>query len=99
MNTTVDIILTHHARLRMAQRNVSTNQVWFILAHGHRCHRAGVIHVHLRRKDIPADAKRQFACLEGTTVVLNREGTAVMTVWRNREKGMRHISRKPRFGY
>ena len=92
---------TLHAKRRMAQRNVSLAQIWFILGHGHRCHRAGVVLVHLRRKDIPADdlANSQIACLEGATVVLNRKGTAVMTVWRNRNRGMQQISRKPRFAY
>jgi hypothetical protein len=101
MNKEADITFTHHARLRMAQRNVSLAQIWFILGHGHRCHRAGVILVHLRRKDIPADdlANSHIACLEGATIVLNRRETAVMTVWRNRSKGMRHISCKPHFAY
>jgi hypothetical protein len=101
MNKHLGITFTHHARLRMAQRNVSLAQIWFILGHGHRCHRAGVVLVHLRRKDIPADdlANSQISCLEGTTVVLNRKGTAVMTVWRNRNRGMQQISRKPRFAY
>lgn len=101
MNKQNGITFTHHARLRMAQRNVSLTQIWFILEHGHCYHRAGVVLVHLRRKDIPADhlANSHIACLEGTTVVLNRQGTIVMTVWRNRNKGMRHITRKPRFAY
>jgi hypothetical protein len=42
MKEIMEITLTRHARLRMAQRNVSVAQIWFILGHGHRCHRAGV---------------------------------------------------------
>lgn len=91
--------LTHHARLRMAQRNVSPAQLSFILEHGQEAHCAGAILVTLRRKDIPAELQKQneFACLEGVTVVLSREEPVVMTVWRNRRQGLRHIRDKPRY--
>lgn len=96
-----EITLTQHAKLRMAQRNVTWAQLCFILEHGQRLYRAGVCLVYLRRKDIPLKllTQNQFASLEGTAVVLNRQGTIAMTLWRNRAKGLRHIMRKPDFSY
>ncbi len=96
-----ELTVTNHAQLRMAQRNVTWPQLCFILEHGQRIRRAGVSLVYLRHKDIPTQllAQNQFASLEGTAVVLNRQGTIVMTIWRNRAKGLRHIMRKPGFGY
>jgi metal-dependent hydrolase (beta-lactamase superfamily II) len=90
---------SHHARQRMAQRNVSMDQISFILEHGHADHCAGAILVTLRRKDIPKTlwAKDEFARLEGVTVVLSREVPVVQTVWRNRQHGLRHIRHKPRY--
>ncbi|MBK8989537.1 MAG: DUF4258 domain-containing protein [Chloroflexi bacterium] len=93
------IQISPHARLRMAQRNVSDAQVSFILTHGHAVHCAGAILVTLRQKDIPKSerAKDTFACLEGVTVVMNRSAPVVQTVWRNRRHGLRHIRQKPRY--
>ncbi|MCP5099013.1 MAG: DUF4258 domain-containing protein [Chloroflexi bacterium] len=93
------IQFSHHARQRMAQRNVSTAQVSFILEHGQAVHCAGAILVTLRKKDIPnvLRAKNEFARIEGVTVVLSREEPIVKTVWRNRQHGLRHIRHKPRF--
>lgn len=94
-------IYTHHAIKRMAQRNVSEKQVAFILTHGYAVHRAGAVLVSLRDKDIPKKlrADDQFARLAGTTVVLSREEPIILTVWRNRDKGLQHIRQKSRFSY
>jgi len=35
--------ITQHAALRMAQRNVSANDLHFVLRHGQKLHRAGAI--------------------------------------------------------
>lgn len=90
---------SNHALQRMAQRNLSHEQTSFILRFGRYYHRAGAVLVHLRRKDIPSDLRANdiFARLEGTTVVLSRENWSVVTVWRNRGKGLQHIRGKPRF--
>jgi hypothetical protein len=91
--------ITNHARLRMAQRNVSLAQLSFILEHGQEVHCAGAVLITLRRKDIPEELQTQneFTRLEGVTVVLSREESVVMTVWRNRRQGLRHIRDKPRY--
>jgi len=92
------LILTEHARKRMAQRNVSMAQICFIVEYGQQTHCAGAIFVTLRRKDIPASLRPQneFGRLEGTTVVLSRREPVIMTVWRNRRRGLPYIRRKPR---
>ena len=96
---TTTVTTTEHARRRMAQRNVSIEQVWFILEHGLEVHRAGAILVTLRRKDIPElfRSKDEFTRLDGATVVLSREAPTIMTIWRNRRHGLRHIRAKPRY--
>lgn len=93
------LIFTNHAQRRMAQRNVSKQQVSFILEHGEETHCAGARFVHLRRKDIPKPLVKvdAFARLEGVTVVLSSEGQTILTLWRNRRQGSRHIRRKPRY--
>lgn len=90
--------LSAHARKRMAQRNLCRRDIAFILIHGTRFHRAGAIFVHLRRKDIPATHRslNAYSRLEGTTVVLSRDEPTIMTLWRNRQRGLRHIQQKYR---
>lgn len=95
----VKIHQTLHVQQRMAQRNISSEDLDFVLQYGESYHRAGALHVHLRRCDIPQRWRQQFSRLEGTTAVLNREGTAVITVHRNRQQGPRRIKKKTSFGY
>lgn len=103
-NPAISFIFTEHARRRMAQRNVSKQQISFILSHGEETHCAGARFVHLRRKDIPKPLRKvsKFARLEGVTVVLSNESQTIMTVWRNHRQGLRRIrqarrSRQPRY--
>ena len=94
--TIVTPILTNHARQRMAQRNLSCKDVAYIIDFGRIVHRSGAVFIHLGRKDIPADDRGNpiIARLEGATVVLSDTESVVLTVWRNREQGLRHIRRK-----
>ena len=94
-----NLVITDHARQRMARRNVSKQQLSFILEHGEEMHCAGARLVYLRRKDIPEPLRRvdKFARLEGVTVVLSSDSPTVMTVWRNRRHGLRRIRHKPRY--
>ena len=91
------LILTDHARLRMAQRNVSATELSYIIRHGQEVHRAGAIMITLRQRDIPQEQRHSaiIARLEGTTIVLSREEPLVLTDWRNRRSGSKHIRRKP----
>jgi len=91
------LLLTNHARKRMAQRNLTLEQISYIMRYGQQTHCAGAILLTLRRKDIPETLLKDdtIACLEGTTAVFSREEPLLLTVWRNRQNGMRHIKRKP----
>ena len=93
--------ITQHARQRMAQRNVSMSDINCILAYGCYTHCAGAIQVHLRDKDIPVaqKAQKRWSRLQGTTVVLSRDESSIITVWRNRQKGFRHLQRKLSYGH
>lgn len=86
--------LTHHAEWRMAQRNLSLEDILIVLDYGERLYRAGAVFFFLRKCDIPKELRRKFGRLEGTTVVMSRETPLVLTVYRNRQKGLRHVKRK-----
>jgi hypothetical protein len=92
---------TLHAKRRMAQRNVSLADIHFVLQYGQRHHRAGAIFFFLRGQDISEGRQlnQEYSRLEGTVVVLNRERSRILTVYRNRKSGLQHIKQKPRYGY
>jgi hypothetical protein len=76
-----------HADLRCVQRNLSEEEVHFIIQHGEMTRRTGVIFFHLRKRDIPPQYTRdqRIGRLIGTTVVVDKECTLVITVYRNDE--------------
>lgn len=81
-----------HSTLRAAQRNLSKEDVAYILCYGQRFHRAGALIIFLRRRDIPAWDRvlDDYARLEGTALVLSRDGRVLVTVWRN-PRGLKRI--------
>lgn len=86
---------THHARKRMAQRNLSERDVEYVLKHGCREFRGGVEFRYLRKRDIPLQDQPEFTRLEGTAVVVaTQDESDVITVWRNRKDGLRRIRHK-----
>lgn len=86
---------TRHALKRMAQRNLSERDVDYVLTHGCREFRGGVEFRYLRKRDIPPEDQSEFARLEGTAIVVGSASDAdVITVWRNRKHGLRHIRQK-----
>lgn len=87
-------VLSHHAEWRMAQRNLSLEDILFVLDHGKRFYRAGAVFFYLRKCDIPKERRRAFTRLEGTTVVISRDKALVLTVYRNRQKGLGRVKRK-----
>ncbi len=87
-------VLTHHAEQRMAQRNISLGDVYFVLEFGQKLHRAGAVFFHLGKCDIPSTQRRQSERLEGTVVVLSRDMPVILTVYRNRQGGLGRIKRK-----
>ena len=92
-------VTTDHAEQRMAQRNLSLDDVLFVLKHGKCFHRAGAMFFYLRGKDIPKRRQKdkKISKLEGATVILSRDAPAILTVYRNRDNGLRHIKRKAKY--
>lgn len=78
--------LSQHARERIARRNLSAEDLEYVLQHGHRLRVTGVRIYHLRRRDIPYSDQRvsRVSQLEGTTILVSRDNT-VITAYRNRE--------------
>jgi hypothetical protein len=95
-NQLVELIPTGHAEWRMAQRNVSWSDIEFVLDHGSKLYRNGVIFYYLRRCDIPNCVWQKYGRLEGTTVVFSAQSYEVVTVYRgHRRRGLRRVKRKP----
>jgi hypothetical protein len=90
--------LSTHAFLRSAQRNLSYDDIAFIIQHGSRVHRTGVIFCQLRQKDIPPDTpgNHRHRQLAGTTVVLCKCGHYVITLYRN-ERAFHRDARKNKY--
>ncbi len=86
---------SNHAWQRMAQRNVSFEDVEYVLEHGEKIHRAGAVFFHLGKCNIPKAQRRLVERLEGTIVVLSRDLSVILTVYRNRQGGLGHIKKKP----
>ncbi len=89
-----------HAINRQAQRNLSDEDIQFVLAYGRRIHSAGALHVFLGGRDIPADKviARRFGRLEGTVLVLSPtpEDRVVITAYRNR-RGLKSVRAKAKY--
>lgn len=90
--------LSDHASLRCAQRNLDPEEIQFIVAHGKRLRRTGVIFCQLRRRDLPPDLppSHPHCRLVGSTVVLSKDGQRVLTVYRN-ERAFHRDSRKRKY--
>jgi hypothetical protein len=94
------VLYTNHAVHRQAQRNLSDQDVQFVLEHGRHVRCAGALHVFLGRKDIPKskELRSRFARLEGTTLVMDdtREEPVLITVYRNR-RALKQIRLKAKY--
>ena len=90
-----DCRLSAHALRRAAQRNLSPADIHYVLAHGALRYAAGAAIVYLRKTDIPHADYQAHSRLEGTAVVMTPDRALIITVWRNRRRGARHIRRKP----
>lgn len=97
---TTSMIYTHHAQHRKAQRNLSYEDIDFVLQYGRRMWSGGAEHVFLARRDLPRDPalRRQFERLEGTVLVLDTSdiGTVLITAYRNR-RAQKHIRCKAKY--
>ncbi|NDJ55288.1 MAG: DUF4258 domain-containing protein [Chloroflexi bacterium] len=81
-----------HALQRCAERNVSEDEILYIIANGHTFHNAGAVFAELRKDSVPEEDHRdqRIAQLIGTTVVLNTTCSTVITVYRNRCAGKKN---------
>lgn len=97
----LSIRLTPHAEFRLAQRNLSAEEIGYVLLHGQTWHKAGAIIIHLSEKDVPKSdqSNQRWRKLIGTTVVMTTEEERLLTAYRNRCSGLQHIKRKPDYGW
>lgn len=94
--------LTRHAAQRLAQRNLTPEDVGYVFAHGRIHHAANAFFVHLGWRDIPPADRRdnRLRRLEGTILVLDpHTGQQLTTAYRNRQRGSRDIKRKAKRSY
>jgi hypothetical protein len=86
---------TEHSRMRSAQRNLSVGEIECVLIYGQPFHRAGAEFYYLRRRDIiEGELASDLYRLDGTAILLAKDGQTIITTWRNRRSGLKHIRRK-----
>ncbi len=89
--------MSAHASRRLAQRNLTADDVQYVYAHGRVHHNGKATFIHLGLRDIPVEDRRddRFRRLEGTVLVLDpTTGCHLTTAYRNRQRGSRDIRRK-----
>lgn len=85
---------SYHAQKRAAQRGISSQDVNDILHYGRRYHAADAIFYLLLGKDIPYSDRNKMSHLIGTAIVVNKDHSMIITIWRNRQNAVRNIRRK-----
>jgi hypothetical protein len=89
------LIISDHAYQRAAQRNVSEDEIYIIVQHGHRVRKAGAIFCQFRRNSLP-ELDARLEALIGTTVMLCKCGSSVITLYRN-ERAFKRDRRKSKY--
>ncbi len=84
-----------HATEMTAQRNIRAEDVDFVLRFGQLVHNGGALFVFLGGRDIPDEyrADYHFVRLEGTILILSRDGDSLITAYRNK-RGLKDIRKK-----
>lgn len=92
---------TQHAATRSAQRGLSDDEIEYVYQFASRYHRGGALIYYLRREDVPPpDRRRDYASrLVGTALVCDPDSFVLLTAWRNRRSGLKHIRRKEEYHY
>jgi hypothetical protein len=85
---------SYHAQKRAAQRGLSPDDVVYILHYGRCYHAADAIFYLLLGKDIPDGDHHKMSRLIGTAIVVDKEHSTIITIWRNRQNAVRNIRRK-----
>jgi hypothetical protein len=93
-----------HAEQRCVERNISMDEVLYVVTHGRRVYNAGSLVFFLGKRDIPHRdrSNQRIAQLEGLTVQTIQTDAGwlvVMTVYRNRERGFKDQRRKRKYDY
>lgn len=85
--SSAQLMFTDHAVLRCSQRNITPEEVLYILHYGQKRHRTGVRYYRLRWCDVPREdrAKQRIAQLVGSSVLTDGAGRVIITVRRNEE--------------
>jgi len=96
------VSFTNHAIERGNMRNVSEDEIRYVIKHGQKSHNAGCIMFFLGKRDIPpADRADQRICqLEGTgvkAVLTTSKRLLVLTAIRNRRRGLKDHRRKKKY--
>jgi hypothetical protein len=79
---------TQHAEDRIRKRGFSKDDIYYVYENGTRFILAGMIHIFLRKKDVPYSDRRnsQAYRLIGTTVLIaSNDQVSVVTAYRNPE--------------
>ncbi|GAB4573103.1 MAG: hypothetical protein Kow0077_14450 [Anaerolineae bacterium] len=86
----MQIVFSDHAIERCHQRNLSPDEVAYVIAHGRRYYCNGALYFSLGKRDIPACDRRdqRISQLVGLHVVTQQDGDdlVVTTAFRNRKK-------------
>ena len=85
--------LTHHALERSNQRNLSDEDIQYVLTHGQLCHVPEGVSYFLGRRNVPPldRVNDHITRLEGTVVILDLAQEYVITAWRNRRSGTKQL--------
>lgn len=94
----MEIVLSEHAVQRSVQRNLSLQEILFVIEYGQLLRNAGASFRQLREKDWPdyLGGNHPYRRLIGTTVVLCKCGLFVVTLYREAE-AFRKDRRKARY--
>jgi hypothetical protein len=87
---------TAHSAFRSAQRGLSKDEIEYVFQFASHYHGGGAIIYYLRNQDVPAaDRSWDWAIhLVGTALVFAKDGSTLLTVWRNRRNGLKLIRKK-----
>lgn len=88
-NLSLIFSLSKHAVLRMAQRNLSPEDLEYVIQHGKRINTTGIMVFMLRKRDIPLDDRNrsEITRLEGTVVLIDCTPSGerqIITTYRNK---------------
>lgn len=89
--------LSRHAAVRISQRNIRAEDIAFVMRFGRHLHNGGALFVFLGQRNIPDEYRTddRIAKLEGTTLVMSRDG-CLITAYKNK-KGLKKVLKKCKF--